>query len=162
MQVRWAGQVSAVGLLDPALGLSLDIEEVSPDFRWRVAVLSQVRHSRARFVNTARPLVSVAAKRGTILAAMAVSWDQPFNWSLSLLTGRLRQNGPEPVKGAPLLGAAKRTLDGEDSSGIIKKEGKAPARVCQSGPVTVAPSWPPLTTARGQRWHFAYSDDADR
>jgi hypothetical protein len=43
----------------------------------------------------ARKVVSVAVKKGTILAAMAVTGLQPFNWSLSLLIGRLVQNGPE-------------------------------------------------------------------
>ena len=32
---------------------------------------------------------------------------------------------PGAVKGAPLLGAAKRTLDGEDRSGTMRKEGEA-------------------------------------
>src|SRR6266849_3569782 len=90
-------------------------------------------------------LLSVAAKKGTILAAMAATGPQRFTGSLSLLTGGLVQNGPESVKGAPLLGAAKRTLDGEDRSEIIKSEGKAPARVPQSGSRKVAPSSPPLT-----------------
>jgi len=85
-------------------------------------------------------LLSVAAKKGTNLAAMAVVGDQPFNRSLSLLRGGLVQNGPESVKGAPLLGAAKRTLDGEDRSGMIKREGKAPALGAQSGSQKVAPS----------------------
>src|SRR6266852_2432861 len=92
------------------------------------------------------PSVSVAAKKGTILAAMAATGPQRFTGSLSLLTGGLVQNGPESVKGAPLLGAAKRTLDGEDRSEIIKSEGKAPARVPQSGSRKVAPSSPPLTS----------------
>jgi len=39
------------------------------------------------------------------------------------------QNGPEPSKGAPLLGAAKRTLDGEDRSEMIGEEGKAGRKV---------------------------------
>jgi hypothetical protein len=38
------------------------------------------------------------------------------------------RNGPESVKGAPLLGAAKRTLDGEDRSEMIAEEGKAGAK----------------------------------
>jgi hypothetical protein len=67
----------------------------------------------------------VAAKKGTKIAAMAVSGDQPFIRSLSFLTGGLVQNGPKSVKGAPLLGAAKRTLDGEDRSEMIADEGKA-------------------------------------
>src|SRR5450432_388735 len=71
------------------------------------------------FVSDVVDQLSVAAKKGTILAAMAVTGPQPSNWSLSLLIGRLVQNGPESVKGAPLLGAAKRTLDGEDRSEIV-------------------------------------------
>jgi hypothetical protein len=35
----------------------------------------------------------------------------------SLLIRGLAAERPEAVKGAPLLGAAKRTLDGEDRSG---------------------------------------------
>ena len=70
----------------------------------------------------------MAAKKGTSLAAMAVTGPQAFNWSLSLLTG------------APLLGAAKRTFDGEDRSEIIRWEGKAHAREPQSGSRKVAPS----------------------
>jgi hypothetical protein len=84
--------------------------------------------------------LSVAARKGTILAAMAVSGPPPLNWSLSVLTGRAFLERPGAVKGAPLLGAAKRTLDGEDRSGIIKEEGKAPARAVQSGSQKVAPS----------------------
>jgi hypothetical protein len=91
--------------------------------------------------STERPQgLSVAAKKGTTLAAMAVTGPQAFNWSLSLLTGGLVQNGPESVKGAPLLGAAKRTFDGEDRSEIIRWEGKAHAREPQSGSRKVAPS----------------------
>jgi hypothetical protein len=94
----------------------------------------------------ASAFLSVAAKKGTILAAMAATGPQPFTWSLSLLTGGLVQNGPESVKGAPLLGAATRTLDGEDRSEIIRQKGKAPARVPQGGSRKVVPSSPPLTT----------------
>ena len=39
------------------------------------------------------------------------------------------RNGPELVKGAPLLGAAKRTLDGEDRSEMIAEEGKAGRKI---------------------------------
>jgi len=38
------------------------------------------------------------------------------------------RNGPEPVKGAPLLGAEKRTLDGEDRFEMIAEKGKAGAK----------------------------------
>src|ERR1035437_8511555 len=36
---------------------------------------------------------------------------------------------PGAVKGAPLLGAAKRTLDGEDRSEMITEEGKAGRKI---------------------------------
>jgi len=35
------------------------------------------------------------------------------------------QERPGTVRGAPYLGAAKRTLDGEDLSEVIRQEGKA-------------------------------------
>ena len=70
------------------------------------------------------------------LAAMAVTGPRPSNWwSLTLLTGGPVQNGPESVKVAPLLGAAERTLDGEDRSEIIKLGGK--------GSCVGAPKWLP-------------------
>ena len=68
--------------------------------------------------------LSVAAKKGT---KMAAKWSPVRgavrNASFPLLSSVVR-NGPEPVKGAPLLGAAKRTLDGEDRSEMIAEEGK--------------------------------------
>ena len=91
----------------------------------------------------------MAAKKGTILAA---KW-RPDQGSRSELAFPSSKKGcserPGAVKGAPLLGAAKRTLDGEDRSEIIKSEGKAPARVPQSGSRKVAPSSPPLTDTLG-------------
>ena len=67
--------------------------------------------------------VSVAAKKGT---KMAAKWSlakgavrsEPFPLLRSVV-----RNGPGAVKGAPLLGAAKRTLDGEDRFEMIG-EGK--------------------------------------
>ena len=47
------------------------------------------------------------------------------------LGGRVCSERPGAVKGAPLLGAAKRTLDGEDRSATISQEGKAPTRPVQ-------------------------------
>ena len=38
---------------------------------------------------------------------------------------------PGAVKGAPLLGAAKRTLDGEDRSEMIAEEGKAGRKISE-------------------------------
>jgi hypothetical protein len=67
----------------------------------------------------------VAEKKGTKMAAKwspvkRAVWSEPFP-PLRVLFW----NGPQAVKGAPLLGAAKRTLDGEDRSGMIAEEGKA-------------------------------------
>jgi len=50
----------------------------------------------------------------------------PFTFEPFPLGGRLCSERPAAVKGAPLLGAAKRTLDGEDRSATISQEGKAP------------------------------------
>jgi hypothetical protein len=65
--------------------------------------------------------------------------------ALSLLIGVLCLERPVAVKGAPLLGAAKRTLDGEDRSERIESEGKGRRKV-------VPPKWPrrspPLTAGR--------------
>jgi len=41
---------------------------------------------------------------------------------------RYYSKGPGAVKGAPLLGAAKRTLDGEDWPEMIAEEGKGGAK----------------------------------
>src|SRR5450631_4277639 len=60
------------------------------------------------------------------------------------LDRRFASERPGAVKGAPLLGAAKRTLDGEDRSGSIQKEGKAPWSGARSGPLKVPLRSPPL------------------
>ena len=65
------------------------------------------------------------SKKGTKMAAKwspprRAVWSEPF----PPLRG-LFWNGPQAVMGAPLLGAAQRTLDGEDRSGMITEEGKA-------------------------------------
>jgi hypothetical protein len=74
--------------------------------------LAQDRKRQDRY-RTGRGL-SVAAKKGTKMAAKwsparGAVWSEPFPLLRSVV-----RNGPEPSKGAPLLGAAKRTLDGED------------------------------------------------
>ena len=81
-----------------------------------------------------------AAQRGsTILFVDSVhiggGVDQHFSLEPFPLGGRICSERPGAVKGAPLLGAAKRTLDGEDRSATISQEGKVPTR-----PVP----WPPL------------------
>ena len=78
-----------------------------------------------RNARTSARNMSVAAKKG---AKMAAKWfpargavrSEPF----PLLRVRCPER-PGAVKGAPLLGAAKRTLDGEDRSEMIAEEGKA-------------------------------------
>jgi hypothetical protein len=50
----------------------------------------------------------------------------PFTLEPFPLGGRLCSERPAAVKGAPLLCAAKPTLDGEDRSATISQEGKAP------------------------------------
>jgi hypothetical protein len=72
--------------------------------------------------------MSVAAKKGTILTAMALTGPQAFQLEPFPLDGKAFSERFGAVKGGPLLGAAKQTLDGEDRCGISKKEGKAPAR----------------------------------
>ena len=88
--------------------------------------ISSARYYKTR-TNTYR-LVSVAVEKGT---EMAAKWhpaggavrSEPFP-----LIRRRCSERPGAVKGAPLLGAAKRTLDGEDRSEKITEEGKAGAK----------------------------------
>ncbi|HEX7424312.1 MAG TPA: hypothetical protein VF311_10580, partial [Terriglobales bacterium] len=47
---------------------------------------------------------------------------------------------PGAVKGAPLLGAAKRTLDGEDRSEMIAEEGKAGRKIGERWSAILVPS----------------------
>jgi hypothetical protein len=53
---------------------------------------------------------------------------------------------PGVVKGAPLLGAAKRTLDNEDRPKTIGQEEKASENSVNGGPAKVAPSPAALNT----------------
>ena len=69
--------------------------------------------------------LSVAVEKGT---KMAANWHPAGRAVRSEPFPRIRRRcseRPEAVKGAPLLGAAKRTLDGEDRSEMIAEEGKA-------------------------------------
>src|ERR1017187_4616313 len=73
--------------------------------------------------------MSVAEKKGTKMTAKwsptkRAVWSEPFP-----LLRVLFWNGPQAVKGAPLLGAAQRTLDGEDRSEMITEEGKAGRKI---------------------------------
>ena len=60
--------------------------------------------------------------------------------SLSLLSGWCSSERPGAVKGAPMLGAAKRNLDSEDRSGTMGQEGKASERPVKDGSAKMAPS----------------------
>src|ERR1035441_3301048 len=84
--------------------------------------------------------LSVAAKKGT---KMAAKWSpargavgsEPF----PLLRGRCPER-PGAVKGAPLLGAAERTLDSEDRSEMIAEEGKAGRKLGERWSAILVPS----------------------
>jgi hypothetical protein len=68
--------------------------------------------------------------------------------SFSLLTGWLAAERPGAVKGAPLWGAAMRTLDGEDRSETIAEEGKLGESLAKSGRENWYTRTPPPTAAR--------------
>jgi hypothetical protein len=72
--------------------------------------------------------LSVAVKKGAILAPLAPSgpaafWNEPFS-----PPRRRNSERPGAVKGAPLLDAAKRTLDGEDRSARLGRREKGVAK----------------------------------
>ena len=69
-----------------------------------------------------------------------------FLMSLSLLSGWCSSERPGAVKGAPMLGAAKRNLDSEDRSGTMGQEGKASERPVKDGSAKMAPSRAALNT----------------
>ena len=64
---------------------------------------------------------------------------EPFGVSLSLFS-EVCPERPGAVKGAPLLGAAKRTLDGEDRSEMIAEEGKAGRKIGERWSAILVPS----------------------
>jgi hypothetical protein len=84
--------------------------------------------------------LSVALRKGAILAP---------TWSLCLIAVRKEpfplpaigfSERPGAVKGAPLLGAAKRTLDGEDRSKIILKRERRGERLVKCAGAKMAHS----------------------
>jgi hypothetical protein len=81
--------------------------------------------------------MSVAVKKGAILAPRlpAAFQHEPFS-----LIRRCSSERPGAVKGAPLLGAAKRTLDGEDRSARLERERKAQRRASERWGKKMAPS----------------------
>ena len=97
--------------------------------------------------------VSVAAKKGTILAAKWCPTRGPFGVSLSLLSRKGCSERPGAVKGAPLLCAAQRTLDGEDRSEMIAEEGKAGRKVGETWAAQMVPS---PTASNSQKEGFGF------
>jgi hypothetical protein len=89
----------------------------------------------------------VAAEKGT---KMAAKWSPARGAVRSEPFLLLRSGCPErpgAVKGAPLLGAAKRTLDGEDRSEMIAEEGKARRKIGERWSAILVPS--PAASNRG-------------
>ena len=74
------------------------------------------------------------------MAPLAPRCPQPSGMSLSLLSGGVTSERPGAVKGAPLLGAAKRTLDGEDRSARLMRERKARRTTSERWSQKMAPS----------------------
>jgi len=99
----------------------------------------------------------VAEKKGT---KMAAKWcparvavlSEPF----PLIRKRCSER-PGAVKGAPLLGAAKRTLDGEDRSEMIAREGKAERMVGERWSAILVP-WPTASNICTRRPFTVYSE----
>ena len=60
--------------------------------------------------------MSVAPKKGPFWRLWRRGLPAAFGMSLSLISGGVRQNGPEPSRARRCWARAKRTLDGEDRS----------------------------------------------
>src|ERR1035437_3257431 len=98
------------------------------------------RRRRSRILIVRGSTVSVAAKKGT---KMAAKWSPARGAVRSEPFPLLRSCCPErpgAVKGAPLLGAAKRPLDGEDRSEMIAEEGKAGRTIGERWSAILVPS----------------------
>ena len=88
-----------------------------------------------------RDYVSVAEKKGTRMAAKwCPAWVVVLSEPFPLIRKPCSER-PGAVKGAPLLGAAKRTLDGEDRSEMIDREGKAERTLGERWSAILVP-WP--------------------
>ena len=69
------------------------------------------------------------------------------------LVQKVLSERPGAVKGAPLLGAAQRTLDGEDRSEMIAEEGKAGRKVGETWAAQMVPS---PTASNSQKEGFGF------
>src|SRR5471030_242738 len=85
--------------------------------------------------------------------AQRAVWSEPFP-PLRVLSW----NGPQAVKGAPLLGAAQRTLDGEDRSEMITEEGKAGRTFGEKWSAILVPSPAASNKWREERWKWRQRD----
>jgi hypothetical protein len=83
--------------------------------------------------------MSMAVKKGRHFGAQVVPLllrllNEPFP-----LSGKGCSERPGAVRGAPLLGAAKRTLDGEDRSKMIEKRERRGEGLTKGGGAKMAP-----------------------
>jgi hypothetical protein len=84
---------------------------------------------------------------------MAAKWSPARGVVRSQPFPLLRSSCPErpgAVKGAPLLGAANRTLDGEDRSEMVSEEGKAGRKIGERWSAILIPS-PAASNRRSAR-----------
>ena len=85
-----------------------------------------------------RIYVGGSEKRGHF-GAFGAGWSAAFQNEPFSLIRRCSSERPGAVKGAPLLGAAKRTLDREDRSGRLEQERKAQRRTSERWSQKMAP-----------------------
>ena len=115
-------------LLDLIVGREFGCSFDDPRFDESVRILDGELNVQVTQIEAAKAFRDVHFEKGT---EMAAKWhpaggavrSEPFP-----LIRRRCSERPGAVKGAPLLGAAKRTLDGEDRSEKITEEGKAGAK----------------------------------
>ena len=74
------------------------------DLRAELYRITGVDWARVDGIDVMVAQMSVAAKKGTILSAMAVTGPQPSNWSLSLLIGRACSERPGVRQGRAVVG----------------------------------------------------------
>src|ERR1039458_6404284 len=84
--------------------------------------------------------MSVAPKKGPFWRLWRRGLPAAFGMSLSLISGGVRQNGPEPSRARRCWARAKRTLDGEDRSEMIAEEGKAGRKIGETWSAILVPS----------------------
>src|SRR5665647_2722571 len=106
-------------------------------------------------ISLAHVAVAVAGKKGTKIAGTSSPARGARSERASPSSQERCPERPGAVKGAPLLGAAKRTLDGEDRSEMIDEEGKAGRKVGETWSAILEPS-----PAASNRWNAASSPNS--